>query len=310
MHLEKRRIQKIACVGEVMIELAAAQDGTAKLGVAGDTYNTAVYLARDLRRAGISVSYVTALGCDSYSDRIIAAMSARGIDAGHTERRPGMMPGLYAIDTDERGERSFSYWRSDSAARTLFSEPCEFGFEVLEQFDMVLLSGITMAILPSEVRSNLIRHLRAFSRSGGTFVYDSNFRPALWESVEAARQVSRELWQIADIALPSLDDEIELFGEAGEADVIRRLRAVGVERGALKRGSLGPRNLSGPQPSAPLGPVKKVVDSTAAGDSFNAGYLGAVAQGHGDDAALAAGHALASHVVGFRGAIVPEAQCP
>jgi 2-dehydro-3-deoxygluconokinase len=49
-----------------------------------------------------------------------------------------------------------------------------------------------------------------------------------------------------------------------------------------------------------------VVDTTAAGDSFNGAYLAALARGLPEADCLAAGHAMASEVIGHPGAIVPR----
>ncbi|WP_232237246.1 sugar kinase [Thiosulfatihalobacter marinus] len=311
MTRNKRPIRSVACLGEVMIELIADKDGAAQLGVAGDTYNSAVYLARLLRPAQVPVSYVTALGNDPYSLRILTALTAHGIDDTLIETRPGMMPGLYAIDTDEHGERSFSYWRSAAAARTLFTPPCTIAPTALDALDMILLSGISLAILPPKSRDRLIAYLQQFSANGGTVVYDSNYRPALWEDVNTARMLTARMWQGADIALPSVDDEMALFEDASEDAALERLKSYGITRGALKRGAQGPLDLSGkhPTPPAPGFPVD-VVDSTAAGDSFNAGYLAALIQGHDDSTAMARGHALAARVIGCRGAIIPPDRMP
>ncbi|MCT8161733.1 sugar kinase [Pseudoruegeria sp. SHC-113] len=299
-------MRKIACVGEVMIELIAGQDGSALLGVAGDTYNTAVYMARGLKGSGASVSYVTALGQDPYSGRILSAIESHGIGTEAIERRAEMMPGLYAIDTDEHGERSFSYWRSTAAARTLFSEPCDVPLERLNDYDLVLISGISMAILPPAVRARIMAWAEAFSAAGGTLAYDSNHRPRLWESADVAREVNAAMWARADIALPSVDDEMALYGDADGAAVVARLRGYGVDRGALKRGAEGPLDLSTGNTPEGLPQVEKVIDSTAAGDSFNAGFLAAVARGQSDLDAAKAGHVLAAKVICHRGAIIPE----
>lgn len=298
----KRPIHRIACVGEVMIELIAGAGNDAFLGVAGDTYNTAVYLARACRDADVTVSFVTALGQDAYSDRILSELQRHGVDDSYIERRANLIPGLYAIDTDEHGERSFTYWRSASAARSLFSEPCDIGLEQLEDFDMVFLSGITMAILPPAVRDSFANWAKGFSARGGTLVYDSNHRTQLWEDVDTARAVNQTMWKVADISLPSVDDEMALFGE-DEEQVLARL---GHRKGALKRGAGGPLNLSDHGVVDGVSPVEKVVDSTAAGDSFNAGYLAAVARGHRPVEAARAGHVLAAKVIQHRGAIIPE----
>lgn len=300
----KRPIRSVACVGEVMIELIAKADGTARLGVAGDTFNTAVYMARALSEDGIDVSYVTALGCDPYSNRIVAAIQGYGLKTDHIVRRNDMMPGLYAIDTDADGERSFSYWRSASAARTLFSKPCNVGLERLDDFDLVFLSGITMAILPAPVRTDIMAWADRYCADGGTLAYDSNHRPHLWESAAIAREVNTEMWVRADIALPSIDDEMLLFGDPDEDAVVARLAAVGAMNGALKRGAMGPRNLRDGVVLSDLPRVRSVVDSTAAGDSFNAGYLSAMVLGRSEIAAMRDGHHLASRVVQAPGAII------
>ncbi|WP_368188498.1 sugar kinase [Aestuariibius sp. HNIBRBA575] len=302
----KRPIRRIACIGEVMIELIAKPDGSARVGVAGDTFNTAVYLARALRGSDVSVAYVTALGTDPYSDRILDEINRHGIDASLVEQRDGQMPGLYAIDTDENGERSFSYWRSAAAARQLFSPGGTVSFRDLDGFDMVLFTGISIAILPAEIRDAVIRWAQNFSAAGGTIVYDSNYRPRLWENAQTARDVNAKMWRLADIALPSVDDEQALFSDANADAVAARLKGWNVTRGAMKRGPEGPLDLAGEHVFEPSNVKINVVDTTAAGDSFNAGYLAAIALGQSSGQAMQAGHDLAGRVIAAPGAIIPE----
>lgn len=301
------KIRNIACIGEVMIELIAGPAGTATLGVAGDTYNTAVYLRRLLGGDDIGLSYVTALGSDPYSDRIVAHMHAHGLGTGYIERRPDRMPGLYAIDTDSRGERSFSYWRDSSAARTLFHPPCEIGVDRLNEFDLVFLTGISVAILPPDTRARLFSGLDAFRARGGLLAFDSNYRPRLWESVEIARSTTMEMWRRADISLPSLDDEMLLFGEDREEQVLQRLKDAGVGFGALKRGDSGPLDLSGNERAGRFPKAGRIVDTTAAGDSFNAGFLASFARGGSVADAMLTGHTLATEVIRHPGAIIDKA---
>ena len=306
MSLPKRPVQRIACIGEVMIELIAHEGGTATLGIAGDTYNTAVYLARALGEHDAGVSYVTALGVDPYSERIRSAIEAAGIGTDCIEWREGRMPGLYAIETDEEGERSFHYWRSDSAARSLFASPSTVTLESLRRFDLVFLTGISMAILPHGVREAIMEWIDGFRERGGTVAYDSNHRTRLWDSAEAARKVNEAMWSRTDIALPSVDDEMELFGDADADAVIDRLRGLGAGHGALKCGADGPVDLATGERPRKLESVKKVVDSTGAGDSFNAAYLAALVQGESEAEAAKAGHGLAARVLRYRGAIIPD----
>lgn len=306
MTIAKRPIQSICCIGEVMIELVNGRDGNIALGVAGDTYNTAVYLKRQLKTADVTVSYCTALGTDPYSTKIRDTLSHYGLDTSCIESREDKIPGLYAVDTDDQGERSFTYWRSDAAARTLFQSPGTVSLETLETFDLIYLSGISMAILPAAIREKLIDFIAAFRAKGGTFAYDSNYRPRLWEDQATAQGVNNRMWQLADIALPSVDDEMALFGDASEAAVVDRLHGFGVTAGALKRGAEGPLDLAGQAVAQDLTLVEKVVDSTAAGDSFNAGYLAALVQGQTTQMQMESGHNLAAKVITHPGAIIPD----
>lgn len=285
---------RVVCIGEAMIELSMA-GSSAGVGVAGDTLNTAIYLKR--MAPELNVDYVTLLGDDPFSDQIEAAIAAEDINTHTVGRLAGERPGLYAITTDETGERSFTYWRSASAARQLFSTG---GFNALEGADYVYLSGISLAILPERVRRALLEKL---TEMPARLVFDSNFRPALWETKDAAQSVMAAYWAAADIALPSIDDEMALFDET-EAAVTARWHAATCD-GALKRGPEGPMSI-GSDVMQTYEAAAKVVDTTAAGDSFNGGYLAAKLTGASQADALQAGHSLAATVVQHRGAILPR----
>jgi 2-dehydro-3-deoxygluconokinase len=292
---------RVACVGEAMIELSFRGPGQAdpRIAYAGDTLNTAIYLQRALGQAG-RVSYITAMGTDPFSEAALAFMAAEGIDTSRIARDPARLPGLYAITTDAQGERSFHYWREASAARHLFRS--SEGFAALDGVDLIYLSAITLAILPPEVRGALADRLAVLRASGTRIAFDSNWRPRLWPSAAVGRDWIARFWRLTDIGLPSVDDEQALFGETEETATLARLRGYGLHEGALKRGAHGPLALNPDVPPGSYPPAVQVVDTTAAGDSFNAGFLAALLTGQGTKTALAAGHALARDVVGFRGA--------
>lgn len=295
---------RVACIGEAMIELALDPNGAqARVGVAGDTLNTAIYLKRSA--PSLDVAFVTRLGRDAFSDRIEGCVTSEGLDTSAIERDPDRGPGLYAITTDARGERSFTYWRDNSAARRLFQSGAGTDFSVLDDFDVVYLSAITLAILPDPVRLEFCNWATGFRGAGGRIVFDSNYRPRLWASVDEARARIAGLWSICDIALPSADDEAALTGDATVQDTQARLAVLGVHDGALKRGEAGPISLSAPvEQTYPR--ATNVVDTTAAGDSFNGAYLAARLTGADQATALSAGHDLALRVIGHRGAITPR----
>lgn len=299
--------QHVICLGEAMVELSLnpATPDRAGLGFAGDTLNTAIYLKRCA--PDVRVSYATKLGRDALSDRMAALMTDERLDTELVLRDPERMPGLYAINTDETGERSFLYWRDSSAARMMFESP-GLSFEQIGQADSLYFSAISLAILPQKNRESFLDWLPDYRARGGRVMFDSNYRPRLWSDTSNAQNAIKRAWQQTDIAMPSVDDEMALFGDRNSDAVLDRLRGWGVRKGALKRGALGPMAMDGTGPNCP--PVDRVVDSTAAGDSFNAGYIAACLRDETENACLLAGHRLASTVVRHAGAIIPKDAMP
>lgn len=288
---------KIACIGEAMIELSMAGN-TAQVGVAGDTLNTAIYLRRCA--PDLQVDYVTCLGDDAFSAQIKDFITSHHIGTESVEIIEGASPGLYAISTTDDGERSFTYWRSASAARSMFQHGDASNFDALSAYDAIYVSGITMAILPHKVRLAFVEWL---SKSDIKFIFDSNYRPRLWDSVENAQSMTKAMWARADIALPSIDDEMELFEESADQVISRFAAHHGI--GALKQGDAGPISI-GATIEQSYEAAPNVIDTTAAGDSFNGGYLAALLTNGTQADALLAGHNCAAKVVQHRGAIISE----
>lgn len=294
----------LVSIGEVMAEISQSPESGYQVGFAGDTFNTAVYCQRLLGLTG-RVAYVTGVGADPLSVSWQAFASAEGLDVSHVFTDSDANLGIYSVSTDASGERSFHYWRDQSAARKFCANEGE--AVDIPPARITYLSGISLAILSAAARRRVMDHIAAESKAGNTLVaFDSNYRPRLWESASVAREVVGEMWQIADIALPSIDDEQALFNDASEDAVIERFSQREWVACAIKRGEQGPvspklvkaANLK-------FAPATQVIDTTAAGDSFNGGYLSAYLGGQPEAECLLAGHECASYVVGVRGAIAP-----
>lgn len=229
--------KKIAVIGECMIELSQ-KGADVQRGFGGDTLNTSVYIARQVDSAALAVHYVTALGTDSFSQQMLEAWQHENVDTSLTQRMENRLPGLYYIETDDTGERTFYYWRNEAAAKFwLESEQSAAICETLATFDYLYLSGISLAILSPTSRDKLLSLLRECRANGGKVIFDNNYRPRLWTSREETQQVYQKMLECTDIAFLTLDDEDALWGQQPVEEVIARTHAAGVQEVVVKRGA-------------------------------------------------------------------------
>jgi len=300
---------RAASIGECMIELSPRPGGQFALGFGGDTLNTAVYMAR----LGVAVDYVTALGDDAFSLRMLVAWRAEGVGTARVRQVPGRLPGLYLIETDARGERRFSYWRDRAPARELFQGPQAAALvDAIARYDLVYLSGISLSLYGADGRALLFQALDGVRGHGGRVAFDSNYRPRNWPDIATARAAMDAALARCDIALVSFDDERALWGDATPADAARRIAGRGVGEVVVKNAAEPALILAAgaaPQAVAPQHAITPK-DTTAAGDSFNAAYLAARLQGAAPTDAARAGHRLAAEVIRHPGAVIARDAMP
>ncbi|GHG26005.1 sugar kinase [Paracoccus aerius] len=297
---------RILSIGEAMVELGQSdQPGLWRLGIAGDTLNTAWYLRR-LLGADWQVDYLSRVGQGAFSQQMVDFLVAEGIGATHVGRDPDREIGLYAISLKD-GERSFAYWRDTSAAKRLADDPAALD-AALDGAGVAYFSGITVAILPPQGRANLLAALGRAKAAGTWIVFDPNLRPRLWTDTNTMHQGISDAAAGADLVLPSFDDEATHFGDADPQATVARYLALGAGQVVVKNGG-GPISFGGAGGSGVIDDLapETPVDSTAAGDSFNAGYLAASLSGADCAAAIAAGHDLSRKVIRHRGALVQQA---
>lgn len=295
------------CVGEVLIELRRGGDGRFALSCGGDTFNTAVYLAR----AGLDVGFATAIGDDPYSDSVLALAAAEGLATNLVLRVPGRLPGLCLMESGGRnGERNVRYWRDGAPVHDLFELPDWMRVaEALVAAKLIYFSGITLSLLSTNGLGRFLAVLEVARRGGTKVAFDGNFRPRGWHGdLPRTRTVFIETLKRVDIALPTFDDEAVLWGDPSPEATVDRLQAFGIGEIVVKN---GPNSAlvatAGAQEFVPVPEVFVPVDTTAAGDGFNAGYLAARLSGSEPLQAAGAAHRLAGHVIRHPGALVPRA---
>jgi 2-dehydro-3-deoxygluconokinase len=299
--------KRAICVGEAVVELTRGGDGRFALQSGGDTFNTAIYLAR----AGLPTAFATALSDDPYSQAIIALAEAEGIGTDLILRSAGRLPALSLIDNDAQSRPRAHTWHEGAPARDLFTLPNWSRLAVaLGEARLIYFSGITLSLYSNVGLGRFLAAVELARSNGAKIAFDPNFRPHTWKGdLSRARTVFAEALKRVDIALPAYDDEAVLWGDPSPEASIKRLQAFGVGEIVVKNGpnsalaaTAGAREVV----SVPVPDVVVPVDPTAAGDGFNAGYLAARISGRAPVEAANAAHRLAGEVIRHRGAITPR----
>mgnify|MGYP000406136743 CR=1 FL=1 len=295
---------KVISLGECMLEVKVESYPQARFGYGGDTFNTAYYLAQ----LGIDSAYATALGDDALSQWLLSEWREAGISTPLVRQLPNRSPGIYCIQTDSQGERQFNYWRQNSAARSMLND-IQLGqfLSECEGADLFYFSLISVAVLEPDSRETLLTLVESLRSDGVTIVFDNNYRPQLWSDQNQARSWAERILPLVDIYLPSLEDEAQLF-DIAKADLGQHFNALGIAEIVVKDGAQGCQILLQDQSTTLAFEPLKPLDTTAAGDSFNAGYLAARLRKQSPEQAVKAGHRLASQVIMHPGALISASE--
>ena len=292
-------------VGECMVELSHNQPDSLNLSYAGDTYNSLVYAMRWSRL--IDGLFFTAVGSDNFSKSMLAAFDAKEISRQAIVTSKNKNVGLYCIVNDENGERSFDYWRDQSAARSMMSLHQAAGTKI-PPVDMVYFSGISLAILPEEDKSSLLNMLAHQQANGAVIAFDPNYRAQMWNGNEHAQKWFHQAYQLADIALPGLDDHLRVFGHTCAQHIADYLNELDCPEFVIKANREGMFCFDAGVSChyQPFNAAEVQRDTTAAGDSFAGVYLANRLEGNSIPDSVRAADAAARIVVAHKGAIIDD----
>ena len=296
-------MQSVLSIGECMLQMREERKGKFAQGFGGDSLNTAIYLSR----LGIPSAYLTALGDDVWSDQMLAQWQKEGLDTSLVSQVPGRMPGLYVIQNQADGERRFSYWRDRSPAREIFDVDDQHLAQSFLKHDWIYFTGVTLSLYSRAGRDLLFDYMQRANDAGAWIVFDTNFRAQGWPDAVEKDRAFRQAIEIADILFASHEDMTGVFGRSADA----MFDIANCQEKILKLPDASARVVwrNHDEVAAPL-PVKKVIDTTAAGDSFAAAYLAARIRKKPPLHAAADGHLLANAVIQHPGAILPRSKMP
>jgi 2-dehydro-3-deoxygluconokinase len=293
----------VLVVGEPLIELLDEPPGTLRRGFGGDALNLAISLKRE--SPALNVVLASAIGDDPDSEALLALCRGEGVDVSQLRRVAGAELGRYRVAIDANGERSFTYERSTSPFRGALD-----GDDVLPDaaaVDVLCFSGIAMAVLHDAGRLALLAYAASMHERGGTVVYDPNHRPALWADDDDAKAWTGRVVPFVDLLLASTEDGRRLTDALTPEAIADAFRSMGAGEVVVTDGAR-PCVVAadGVVLDVASPPLDRVVDTTAAGDAFDAGYLAARLRDETLSERAVAGHAAAAKAVGHRGALAPR----
>lgn len=300
-------MKNIFLFGECMIELMASSEDksstTMRQSFAGDVFNTAVYLKRTF--SDLKVHLVTAVGKDQFSLEMTQYFENENIATDFVYESETKIPGLYSIQVDEQGERSFTYWRNDSAARQVMSHIDENAINSISQGDMFFFSGISLAVIEPSGRGDFWAMIEKLKTAGVSIVFDPNYRARMWDNQAQAKEQFEQAFSCADVLLPGVDDFEQLYGLKTSQSVYDFCKPYHFSELVIKNGEAGIFcHMDKLAYHFPIIPIEDVVDTTSAGDSFNGVYLGSRISGFTLSESVERASLAAGFVIQHRGAIV------
>ncbi|HHY46140.1 MAG TPA: carbohydrate kinase [Firmicutes bacterium] len=214
-------------------------------------------------------AFIGKVGDDQFGHFLKGVLGERGIDTRGLRFSSEANTTLAFVHLDERGDRSFSFYRNPGADTLLRAEEVDFG--LVDEARIFHFGSLSMTHEPA--RSATLAAVKYAKESGKIVSYDPNWRPPLWQDDAAAREGMSLGLKFADVLKLS---EAELGFITGEPDLDRgskKLLEMGI---SLVVVTLGPKGCYYRCPSG-TGQLPtydtRVVDTTGAGDAFMGALL-------------------------------------
>ena len=287
-------------IGECLVEFNALRSGDDaslyQLGYSGDVLNALACAGR----LGLRTGLISAIGDDPFSEGLREVLVSEGIDLTHTPIIEGKPNGVYFVHVDEEGGPKFHFLRKDSAATETFAiQPMSELIHYAGSGRALLFSSIPMAVMKERDK---IYDLLGAVQGETAICYDLNVRKALWNSPEDLISILDRLAPLVNVLFVSEEDDKFLFGLRDGKTAIQDYQIRGFSYMIFRRGSEPALvGYHGDLFEVPVPRVSNIVDTTGAGDAFNAGFISAMLNGHLPYECAAMGNAAAASSITSRG---------
>ena len=270
---------KITTIGEILIDMTQThidQNGIPHFAAnpGGAPANVSVAAAK----LGIESGFIGCVGDDSYGRFLRDTLVRYGVSTDGLQVSHSASTTLAIVTVDEKGERSFSFYRKPGADTRIKAD---------KAVEAIKGSGIlhfgSVSLTDPVCRDAVVTTVQAAKKAGMLITYDPNYRAALWENEDAAVLQMRAVLPLCDIVKISDEETMLLCGVKEPEAALQKLMDLGVRLAVVTLGAKGALWRCGSMTGMVPGFSVKVADTNGAGDTFFGAFLSRIAARGGLD---------------------------
>ncbi|ATD10089.1 carbohydrate kinase [Pseudoalteromonas piscicida] len=265
---------QLTCFGEMLIDLLPTGDGSLNPIAGGAPANVAVGFAK----LGGSARFVGGFAEDPFSLQLKSTLALYAVGTEYCVSISGAQTALAIVHLDAQGERSFSFYRDNTADIAIRPKD----FEHLQWPDHGIFHFCSNTLTDAEVTSTTMALLKSAAAHNQLISFDVNLRLGLWQDLSCLSERIETCYPYVDILKMSKDELRYLAEEKNmrEASYLDWLLSVGVQAVISSDGPNPCSVLTAKDFYSVASPTIDAVDTTGAGDSLMAGFLFQLSQ-HG-----------------------------
>ena len=256
----------LLCVGEILADMIGEEKNgitTYERKAGGAPFNVACAL----KKFGADVKFVGSVGDDLIGTFLINYAKDFGMDTTYIDKNPDRNTTLAFVELNEEGDRSFCFYRKNTADYVM----PKVSDELLRSVDTVCIGSLMLADANCvDYALDIIERAHAL---GKTVAFDVNYRTDIYRDTESAVKTYKKILAVADIVKFS-EDEVETFTEEYVNTLSDKLVLITLGANGSEWRYKGKKNR---MPTIPVKPI----DTTGAGDAFFAGALSVLDQNTG-----------------------------
>jgi 2-dehydro-3-deoxygluconokinase len=293
---------KICSIGECMIEITNTYNNNFQQSFAGDTLNFCSYL----NKKNFNVDYLSSVGKSEINKDFFNLLKSKKISKKLIHIHPHNETGLYLIKNDKNGEKNFYYWRDNSAAKNYLNELNYKKLEIiLKKYHYIYFSGITLSIISKNKQKDFCNLIKKLKEYNVKIIFDLNIRIKRWPNKKHLNASINLFLPFIDI-LFSTGEDIKNWKNNDNLSFFNKLIKSNKINHAIfrKNASLNYAILNDQIYKITNKVHKMIVDSSGAGDGYNAAYISEFLTSGDVYRSLQASHLLGSKIVMKKGAII------